>query len=94
GRAEADDYFNYGKLTWTSGNNDGRSMEVKSSGSGTFILFQPMPSVVQIGDTYSVYKGCDRKKASCKGFGNYDNYQGFPDLPGIDAMMNYPDAKN
>ncbi|MCP4100463.1 MAG: DUF2163 domain-containing protein, partial [Lentisphaerae bacterium] len=47
GRAEADDYFNYGKLTWTSGNNDGRSMEVKSSGSGTFILFQPMPSVVQ-----------------------------------------------
>lgn len=92
GRTEADDWFTYGKLTWTSGNNDGRAMEVKVFSSGVFTLFQPMPETVQVGDTYSVYAGCDKSgrtgNAHCKNkFSNYLNFRGFEDIPGTDKMV-------
>jgi uncharacterized phage protein (TIGR02218 family) len=86
-RAEAADYFNYGLLTWTGGANNGRSMEVKDFGSGAFVLFQPMPSNIAVGDTYSVYAGCNKLLSTCKDkFNNVDNFRGFPHIPGKDAM--------
>jgi len=84
---EADDYFNYGLITWTVGNNAGRSMEVKSFTSGQFVLFQPMPSNIEVGDQYSVYAGCDKLFNTCgTKFANKTNYRGFPQIPGRDRM--------
>jgi len=88
-RTEADNYFRYGLLTWTSGNNNGYSMEVKSyTLSGTaFELFEPMPYDIQIGDTYDLYAGCDKQASTCKTkFSNFVNFRGFPNCPTQDRL--------
>lgn len=96
-RAEATDYFTYGKITWTGGLNNGLSMEVKAfTTGGVFALQLPMPYTVAIGDTYSVSAGCNKllklDDASYGGdckvkFNNVVNFGGFAELPGVDRMV-------
>lgn len=94
-RTEADDVFDYGLLTWTSGANVGLSMEVKSFIAKQFTLWLPMPNAIAVSDTYSVYKGCDKRFATCQTvFNNAVNFGGFPYLPGVDRILNYPDARS
>jgi hypothetical protein len=95
GRTEADDYFSYGKIVWTSGNNNGYQMEIKgyTLSNGQIVLFLAMPKPIQVGDTFEAYAGCDGLKNTCKNkFDNYYNYQGFPDVPGTDEMLRTPNA--
>lgn len=90
GRAEATGHFDYGKITFTSGLNDGLSMEVKSYSSvaGNFELQLPMPYDVQAGDTYSVHAGYDKSlNQALNKFNNVVNFRGFPYVPGTDRMM-------
>lgn len=88
-RTEAADWFVGGKLTWTSGLNNGLSMEVKASIVGQITLHQPMPFTVAAADTYSVYAGCTKRSTEdCKTkFDNLINFRGFPDLPGSDIYQ-------
>ncbi|WP_396189775.1 DUF2163 domain-containing protein [Flavobacterium sp.] len=84
-----DNYFNGGLLTWMSGPNLGLKMEVKTSTlqNGFIELQQQMIYPVSIGDTFSVYKGCDKTDATCKaGFNNIVNFRGFPYVPGRDKL--------
>jgi uncharacterized phage protein (TIGR02218 family) len=73
-------YFNGGLLTFTSGDNDGFSMEVKSDDYGSpgeVQLYLQMPRDIQVGDTFTVRPGCDKSAAMCKGrFGNLVNFRG------------------
>jgi uncharacterized phage protein (TIGR02218 family) len=95
-RSEDNGMFDYGLLTWTSGMNDGLAMEVRRfEAGGAFTLFLPMPFAVAAGDAYSVYKGCDKRAATCKEkFANFIHFGGFPHLPGIDRLLDYPDARS
>lgn len=91
-RTEADNYFKYGLLTWTSGLNNGYSMEVKSYAlsTGAFELFEPMPFDIVAGDTYSVYAGCDKFAATCATkFSNLENFRGFPNAPTQDQLSRF-----
>lgn len=93
GRTEADNYFRHGLLTWTSGNNVGRSVEVAgfTNSTGEFSLYTAMPEAIQVGDAYSVYAGCDKAFATCKNkFSNVVNFRGFPHIPGADKMFEAP----
>jgi uncharacterized phage protein (TIGR02218 family) len=94
-RGEPDRWFDGGVLTWSSGLNAGLSMEVKSYVLSTqaLTLFLPMPFAVQTGDTYTLTPGCDGRLTTCKNkFDNVVNFRGFPYVPGVDAMVTYPDA--
>ncbi|HEU0118817.1 MAG TPA: DUF2163 domain-containing protein [Alphaproteobacteria bacterium] len=94
-RSEATGTFNYGKLTWTSGANNGLSMEVKGWDASlqAFTLWLPMPYAIQIHDTYSVYPGCDKRFTTCQStFNNAVNFGGFPYVPGVGNILQYPDA--
>lgn len=94
-RSEANNIFNYGLLTWTSGANTGLSMEVKSFIAKQFTLWLPMPYPITVGNSYSVYNGCDKRFATCQSiFNNAINFGGFPHLPGVDRTLNYPDARS
>ena len=91
---QASGYFDGGKITWTSGLNDGLSMEVKTytrSGSpltNALALQLPMPYTVAVGDAYSMHAGCDKTFATCgTKFSNVLNYQGFPHVPGVDRLL-------
>lgn len=89
-RAEAVGYFDGGKLTFTSGLNDGLSMEVKTytPSGGAFALQLPMPYTVQAGDTYSVYAGYDKSlDQALSKFNSVVWFRGFPYVPGFDRMV-------
>lgn len=88
-RSEPDGWFAFGLLTFTSGLNEGYSMEVKTySSGGAFVLQQAMTFPIKPDDTYSVYAGCDKTRATCKNkFSNVVNFRGFPDVPGLDRMV-------
>lgn len=81
-------YFDNGVITFTGGLNAGISMEVQSYVPGQMTLFQPLPYLPAIGDTYTMHAGCDKSNTTCKArFNNLVNFRGFPFLPGIDKIV-------
>lgn len=93
-RTEADRFYEYGDVTWTSGLNIGITIEVKDFSGGRFTLWRPTPNPIQEGDTYTAVPGCDKSGSICKSkFDNFVNFGGFPDVPGQDRLTNTPDAK-
>ena len=82
-----------GKLTWTSGLNNGLSMEVVTVSGSTLTLSQPMPYDIAASDGYSVYAGCDKNPSTCRTvFANLNRFRGFPFLPTLDQVARTPDA--
>lgn len=87
-RAETAGYFSQGSITFTSGANNGLSMEVKSFSQETITLVFPMPFEVQVGDTYTMVAGCNKTFQTCKAkFDNAVNFRGEPHVPGTDRML-------
>lgn len=88
-RAQVSDYFGAGVCTWSGGLNDGLAMEVRTFAAGVFVLQQPMPFNVQVGDTYSVVPGCrKRRDEDCQAkYNNVINFRGFPDVPLNDKVL-------
>jgi uncharacterized phage protein (TIGR02218 family) len=82
-------YFNAGLLTWLTGANADRQIEVKGYLlDGSLALQLPMVGTVAPGDTFSVSAGCAKSRDVCIAeFGNILNFRGFPDLPGMDKIL-------
>jgi uncharacterized phage protein (TIGR02218 family) len=82
------EYFEGGKLTWTSGLNTGLSMEVVDYYPGYVFMAQSMVYTICVGDTYSMHAGCDKLVGTCQSrFNNISNFRGFPWVPGLDRMV-------
>lgn len=82
-------WFTAGKVTWTTGLNAGRSMEVREHASGGQIVLRlPMYRVIQVDDEFEISAGClKRFTEDCVSkFSNGPRHRGFPHLPGIDRM--------
>lgn len=87
---QADDYFKYGLVIFTSGENANRGMEVKVYSAGAFELFEPLPGAIQAGDTFEAIAGCDKRITTCRDkFNNVANFRGEPYVPGINALRDY-----
>ena len=91
----ANDWFTRGLLSWTSGANAGRKMEVKLhaslAGSVSLELWQRTAEAVEVGDGFAVTAGCDKQFATCKAkFANGANFRGFPHVPGTDFLLFHP----
>lgn len=88
--SQADGYYNGGKVVWTSGENTGRTMDVRRyiASTDTIELFEPMQSDIAVSDQYSIYRGCDKTIATCIGtFSNGVNFGGFPYVPGQSNLI-------
>jgi len=88
----ADNWFTNGKLTFTSGANAGRAMEIKRHGVSSLgvsiELWQAMSEDVAIADSFSITAGCDKQFSTCKTkFANTANFRGFPYMPGNDTVV-------
>lgn len=99
-RAEAAGYFDYGRVTFTSGDNNGLSAEIKDHlAGGVFTLWPRLASPVSAGDTYSMTPGCTNLKASvggtngCTAWARIVAYGGFDTVPGGDALGETPAVK-
>jgi uncharacterized phage protein (TIGR02218 family) len=86
--AYASGWFTGGKLSFTSGTNTGRAMEVKRHAGAALELWQAMSEPIVPGDAFSVTPGCDKQFATCKTkFANAAAFRGFPYMPGNDAAL-------
>lgn len=88
-----DGWFQYGVLQWLTGQNAGRGIDVKSWAhtAGDLGLYLPSGYPIQVGDTFNLWPGCDKTRATCKTkFSNLVNMRAEPDLPGNDAAFIYP----
>lgn len=93
-RSEANDYFNAGKLTFTGGDNNGVVREVRLFQSDKFHFFIPTPYDIAIGDTYSVYRGCEKTQDDCQGtFDNWSKFRGYGlHTPNYDDLKFVPEG--
>lgn len=85
GLTAATDYFNFGVVRFTSGDNNGFAMEVKKytkfSTYGKVWLTMNLPFQIQEGDTFEIWPGCDKALATCfSKFDNVVNFRGEPFL--------------
>jgi uncharacterized phage protein (TIGR02218 family) len=99
-------YFNYGIVTWTSGANNGYQMEISNWDGTTAILFESMPNDIQIGDTFTIEPGCNKGTDCNTKFigvklldgsttgsgGNILNKRSEDFIPGMDSILQYPNA--
>lgn len=83
--SQATGYFDLGKVVFTSGANNGIARSVKQyikNTTSTLALMSPFPNIPEVGDTFTVYPGCDKMQATCSSkFSNLANFRGFPFIP-------------
>lgn len=81
---QADDWFALGVLTFTSGVNNGKSVNVASykNASGAIVARFPFPKAPAVGDTFNIYPGCDKQQSTCTNkFNNLAHFAGNPYTP-------------
>lgn len=78
---QADDYFAFGYVEFTSGDLSGQRRTVESSESGRLDLATPFPQDPEVGDAFNVYPGCDRTKATCEAKFSNTNFGGTSFIP-------------
>lgn len=91
----ADRTLSGGVVTWITGANAGKSMEIKTyyGSNKQFLLWLSVPFAIEVGDTFYYHRGCDKRRETCDhAFNNIWNFRGEPDVPGVDKLTSYPDA--
>lgn len=88
---DADDFYTGGLLTWTSGPNNGLTMEVRRylNTGGQVELVLPMPFAVAAGHGFDVLQACDKTITTCIGFSNAINFRGEPHRPNPDEVVRF-----
>ena len=89
-----DNYYQWGSCTFTSGDNNGKSMEIMRQYQTRFQLFVPMPYDIEVGDTVTIVAGCNRSYDDCVAFGNLDRFGGEPLLKTEDTLADYPQRRS
>lgn len=91
----ASDWFNKGTVSFLTGDLAGaRPVEVfdfaGGAGSGALALWTALPAVPAVGDTLNLKRGCEGTRPACMAYGNIENFRGFPDVPGSDQLLRFP----
>jgi uncharacterized phage protein (TIGR02218 family) len=77
---DEDVLYTYGKVTFTSGANDGIAREVRNASVGDVFgnlqVFEPFPQDIEVGDTFTLAPGCDKTHTQCAAYGNLVNFRG------------------
>lgn len=84
-----DGYYTLGAVVFTSGVNAGVRRTIRAStAAGVITLVQPLPLAPSVGDTFSIYPGCDRSLATCTNkFANARRFRGTPYIPAADTVI-------
>ncbi len=89
-------YFQEGTVKFTSGANDGLSMEITISTSAetspldtiSIVTAQPFPNDIAVSDTVELQIGCDKTLEVCiRNYDNVLNFRGEPYVPGTDQVF-------
>jgi uncharacterized phage protein (TIGR02218 family) len=86
--ASTADIYDQGTITFESGANVGVSRTVQTSTTSGLTLARPLDYLPAAGDSFVVYKGCDKSMATCQAhFNNLANFRGFPFVPPPELSM-------
>lgn len=91
-----DRWFEKGRFRVLTGKAAGlvgsvKNDRIRTGTSREVELWQALGTAPQPGDMVRIEAGCDRRADTCRlKFANFDNFRGFPDIPGEDWLMSYP----
>lgn len=86
--ARPDAYFNKGEVLGLDGENVGVKVKIEShTAAGVIKLRGFLPATPQIGDTFTLIRGCGKTRADCMERANMINFRGEPDSPGSDQLF-------
>jgi uncharacterized phage protein (TIGR02218 family) len=87
--AQPDSYYRDGVIVMLTGANAGARRSVAAYADGILVPAVPFPAAPEVGDTFSVYPGCDRTKGDggCARFSNLSRFRGMPDIPVAEASI-------
>ena len=98
---QADDYFDLGVITFTSGVNSGLNQGVGKflNAGGAIALEFPFPQAPSVGDTFTIWPGCDLQQTTCSSkFSNGAHFGGQPYIPDpatiVDGNAQAPPAQS
>lgn len=87
----ADQYFDYGRLQFTSGANAGLHLDVSFFVDNQIVLSIAAPNTIAVGDNLTAIAGCDGTEQTCiVKFQNYRNIRAEPKVPTSDTNWNTP----
>jgi uncharacterized phage protein (TIGR02218 family) len=93
GLTGATGFFNQGLITFTNGILAGFGFEIKTWDGTSIELYLPMPYQPEVGDLFIIEPGCSKSLSDCfNKYNNVVNFRGEPFLPGMDRILNYPNA--
>lgn len=77
-------FFEPGIVHWTSGDYVSKESEIESFdyATNTVTLSIPVPTEIQVGDTFNIRADCAKSKAMCiERYSNIVNFRGEPEIP-------------
>lgn len=84
--AKAENYYAAGTVTWLTGANAGTRIDIVTNAIGGVYTLLPCPMPVEVGDTGTITRGCQKTKAMCIEYENLPNFRGEPYVPGDDGI--------
>ena len=84
---QANEYYATGTLIFQGGILADTEWQVATNDATTFTLNLTPPVLPNIGDGLIVHPGCSKSITACSGWGNAENFGGFPYLPGTDVYI-------
>ncbi len=89
--SKPDTYFYRGRITFSSGLNNGLSMETTQNTGTLLTLFQPMFRTIAIGDAFFIVAGDPKTLQICHSrFNNAINFGGESEIPERERLFRYP----
>jgi len=90
-------WFSFGTLEWLTGANKGAVGKVKFDnvkGSERVVeIWGEAAHEIEVGDQFKLVAGCDKAADTCRiKFSNFNNFRGFPQMPGEDWVSAYPSS--
>ncbi len=80
--SQASGYFTLGTIEFTAGANAGVVRSIRAYEPGVVQITLPLRSAPQIGDSFTVYPGCDGRQSTClTKFNNLPKFRGQPYVP-------------
>lgn len=94
-----DRWFERGRLVVLSGEAAGLVGVIKNdrltNDARTVQLWAPIRGAIAVGDTIRLEAGCDKRAETCRlKFDNFNNFRGFPHIPGDDWVTTYPSSSD
>lgn len=90
-----DDRFTGGKITWTSGPNEGLTVPIIKQLGNIFFLWSPLPVEPDFiqgePQNFTALPNCQKTLEACRSFNNQINFGGEDNLPGLDAYISLED---